>query len=300
MIAVNLSVDFELGWGDLERVARDDFFYRRVLGGLEQTESVIRILELHRIPSTWGVVGGCCSRSIDELRQRAPDAFPFVERKLMLVREGRTQYAQVLFCREVVETIAGSRLIDLGSHGFMHLVPKGLDTRVLHQDVAISTQTLREISGREIESFIPPQNYVWPELAFAGTSIRFVRHTPRIFGYDYSEPALPAKLSRLWNDLFRPVQHVGSRGESAQLVFLRIDRGESIWCSQMRLIRKLFARGAVSIDLFTHPHNLHAPQVVERFAHLCELIAEYHDRGRLTFRKFIRELVPRPSPPDAS
>lgn len=294
MIALNLSVDFELAWGDLERVAYDDAFHGRVLGGLEQTDSVIQVLEQRRIPSTWGVVGGCCCDSLDEVRERATAIFAIVEKKLRLLRERRPAFARLLFCRRTVERIAGSAPIDVGSHGFMHLVPTGLDERVLQQDIVASTRALREIRGADIQSFIPPQNYVWPDSAFAGTGIRYVRHTPRIFGYEYSDPSAPAKLSRLWNDLWRPVDHRGSRGDPAKLLFLRIDRGARIWEAQLRLIRRLFVQGTGAIDLFTHPHNLDAPSVVHRFTQLCDLVAESRDRGKLSFRKFVRELQPQP------
>jgi hypothetical protein len=44
MIAFNLSVDFEMGWGDLERLAADDMFYRRVVEGNTHVAEVIQLL----------------------------------------------------------------------------------------------------------------------------------------------------------------------------------------------------------------------------------------------------------------
>lgn len=295
MIAFNLSVDFELAWGDLERVAHDDAFYQRVVSGLEHTRSVIDVLDRRGIPSTWGVVGACSCSSLEELRDHAPQAFGVVEKQLETLMQRRPAYLDVLFCPDTVKQIAKSSVIELGSHSFMHLLPKGLKLSILQDDVSASVRTLRGVAGTDVESFIPPQNCEWPDAAFEQTSIRYVRHTPHVFGYAYSDARMPAKLSRLWNDFIRPVRQRGGDGSRAQLLFLRIDRGQRLWDAQLALIRRLLASGSGSLFCFTHPHNLDSTLVVQRFAQLCELVGEARELGRLTFRKFFRELHASPA-----
>lgn len=290
MISFNLSVDFELGWGDLRRVAYDDAFYGRVVAGLEQTQNVLGILNRNALPSTWGVVGGCCCGSLDELRERAPRAFAVMEEQLRKVVARRPAYHEVLFCRGAVESISRSAGVELGSHGFMHLVPDNLRTDVLRDDVSASVRALHALSSKEVVSFIPPQNYHWPDQAFTHSGIRYVRHTPDIFGYAYSDPRTPAKFARLWNDLVRPVHHRDSGEPDVRLFFLRLDRGARVWSTQLLMIRRLIASGNGSVFCYIHPHNLDTPALVGRLAELCDVIAQGRDSGKLGFRRFCREL----------
>jgi len=290
MITLNLSIDFELGWGDLARLTHDDAFYRRVVSGLEQTANVMEVLRERAIPSTWGVVGACCYSSLEELREAAPRAFAAVEQQVQALARNRGSYLEVLFCRDAVGSIAQSTVIELASHGFVHLTPVGMDTGILRDDVVASAHVLRKLGGKEVVSFIPPQNYHWPDEAFAGSGIRYIRHTPSVFGHPYSDPRIPAKFARLWNDFIYPVRHASGRTDDARLLFLRIDRGERLWNAQMALIRRLLNSARGSLYLFSHPHNLDTPLIVERFAQLCDLIASSRDRGALQFTRFVREL----------
>jgi peptidoglycan/xylan/chitin deacetylase (PgdA/CDA1 family) len=287
--AFNLSIDFELGWGDLRRVAYDDAFQQRVFRGLEYTPAILAALSKSGVPSTWGVVGGCCADSLEELRTRAPKAFAVIEQQLAILAERRRGYRGLLFCAEAVRAIGQSAQVELASHGFLHLVPTTLSLPVLQCDVAASVRSLQSFGG-PLESFIPPQNYDWPNEAFEGTALRYVRHTPRIGGYAYSDPATPAKFARLWNDLVRPVRHGSRDGHSARLMFLRIDRGRVLWETQLRLIRRLLVSGTDSLCCFTHPHNLDSGPLVRRFAELCDIVGEAAHRGAVTFGRFFREL----------
>lgn len=286
MLAFNLSIDFELGWGELTRVAHDDRFYRRVVRGLERTPQILAALR--SIPSTWGVVAGCCAASLEELQARAPDAFHVVEPQLAALAQRRRAYRDVLFCADVVRAIGRAADVELASHGFLHLLPAGVPTVVLRSDVAASVVSLRGIASN-LDSFIPPQNYDWPDEALIGTGIRYVRHTPVVCGYAYSDPRRAAKFARLWNDLVSPVSHGGSE-HPARLLFLRIDRGARLWERQLRLIRRLLSSEVGSLYLFSHPHNLDAAHLVRRFTQLCEVIGEAAAAGRLTFSKFFRQL----------
>jgi peptidoglycan/xylan/chitin deacetylase (PgdA/CDA1 family) len=290
MIRFNLSVDFELGWGDLRRVTHDAAFRQRVLKGLEQTPAILAALARSGIPSTWGVVGACCAGSIEELRERAPAAFSAVGLQLATLTQRRHACREVLFCRDAVAAIAQSAQVELASHGFLHLVPTMLPLAVLQSDVAASVASLRTFCAGALESFIPPQNYHWPDEAFVGSSMRYVRHTPSVGGYEYSDPRKPAKVLRLWNDLVRPVGYANRDGESAWLLFLRIDRGARLWEAQLRLIRRLLVCSEGSLYCFTHPHNLDSAVLVRRFGQLCEAIGEAAGRGAVTFTRFFRKL----------
>lgn len=290
MLAFNLSIDFELGWGDLRRVTYDDAFQHRVLKGLEQTPAILAALERNGVPSTWGVVGACCAESLEELRERAPGAFAAVEQELTALVQRRSAHREVLFCADAVTAIGQCAQVELASHGFLHLVPTIVPVPVLQSDVAASAASLRTFSGGVLESFIPPQNYHWPDEAFVGSSIRYVRHTPRIGGYSYSDPGKAAKFARLWNDLVRPGRYGRPGEQSARLLFLRIDRGARLWESQLRLIRRLLVSGTGALYCFSHPHNLDSAPLVRRFAQLCETVGEAAGRGAVTFTKFFREL----------
>jgi peptidoglycan/xylan/chitin deacetylase (PgdA/CDA1 family) len=286
VLTFNLSIDFELGWGELTRAAHDDRFYRRVVGGLEHTPQIL--LALTGIPSTWGVVAGCCAESVDELQARVPAAFHLVGPQLAALAQRRRAYREVLFCADAVRTIGRSAGVELASHGFLHLLPAGVPTAVLRSDVTASVAALRGLAG-SIESFIPPQNYEWPDEALVGTGIRYVRHTPIVCGYAYSDPRKAAKLARLWNDLVKPVSY-GDGERPVRLLFLRIDRGARLWERQLRMIRRLLSSRAGSLYCFSHPHNLGSAPLVCRFAQLCEAVGEAAAAGRLTFGRFFRQL----------
>jgi peptidoglycan/xylan/chitin deacetylase (PgdA/CDA1 family) len=290
MIEFNLSMDFELGWGDLQRVTQDEAFYRRVVDGLACTGDVIETLRRNALPSTWGIVGACGCNSLEQLRAAAPEAFNVVQGQLAALSQRRPAYEEVLFCPSVVQRIAGCESIELGSHGFLHLTPGGVPVPVLRDDVCASTRMLGSVSGKPVTSFIPPQNYFWPDDAFAGSGIRYIRHTPWVLGFSYSDPGVPAKFARLWNDFVWPVAESDAHGNQARLLFLRIDRGASLWDAQLRQIRHLLAGAQGSLHCFSHPHNLDTPAIVRRLAQLCELVGEARDRGRLRFGHFFREL----------
>jgi len=287
VLVFNLSVDFELGWGELNRLAYDDLFLRRVMDGRLQTPAVLEELGRAGVPSTWGVVGSCCCGSFEELQAAAPAAFQTLEPQIRSLMARRPDYRDALFSRDLVSLISQAPRIELASHGFMHLLPSGLRSGVLNEDVRASARVLHELCGKPVESFIPPQNYHWPDSAFAGSTIRYVRHTPNVLSFPYSDPRLAAKFARLWNDLLRPVRHGGT---GALLLFLRIDRGQRLWSAQLALIRRLLSSAEGSLYCFTHPHNLDTPPVLRRFAQFCEVVAEAQSHGRITFGRFLRQV----------
>jgi hypothetical protein len=262
--------------------------------GLEHTPQILAALG--SIPSTWGVVGGCCAASLEELQARAPDAFRLVEPQLATLAQRRRAYREVLFCADIVRTIGRAAHVELASHGFLHLLPARVPATVLRSDVAASVASLQGFAGN-IKSFIPPQNYHWPDEALVGTGIRYVRHTPVVCGFAYSDPRSAAKLARLWNDLISPVSYGGSSTGPALLLFLRIDRGARLWERQLRLIRRLLRSRVGSLCCFSHPHNLDGAHLVRRFAQFCDTVGEAAAGGRLTFGSFFREL---PVPQEAS
>lgn len=290
MISVNFSMDFELAWGDLRRATRDDAFYARVLGGRAFTEKVLARLEHHSIPSVWGIVGACCSSSLDELRSAAPTAYAEVAGQLDDLQSRRPDFAEVLFCPDLVRRIAASPLVEIGSHGFLHLLPVGLNPAVLREDVLASVNALQRVTGRQLASFIPPQNFEWPDAAFTHSGIRFIRHTPKVFGYAYSDARVPAKLSRLWNDFVLPTRHHSALGRNAKLLFLRIDRGAALWRAQKSLIRRLLDDERGSVYFFSHPHNLDTQLILDRFEEFCGLVAQARAAGGLAFAPFSKDL----------
>jgi hypothetical protein len=157
-------------------------------------------------------------------------------------------------------------------------------------DVLASVKAVRATTGRDALSFIPPQNFEWPEEAFRGSGIRFIRHTPTVFGCPYSDSGTLAKLSRLWNDFVLPKSHYGTNGRDAKLLFLRIDRGALLWNTQKLLMRRLLASGERALFFFSHPHNIDSTSMLGRFEEFCEIIATARQRSGVTFAPFAKEL----------
>jgi hypothetical protein len=58
----------------------------------------------------------------------------------------------------------------------------------------------------------------------------------------------------------------------------------------VRLLQRILSGGSGSVFCYSHPHNLDSTLILQRFADLCDLVAEYRELGRVRFRKFIREL----------
>jgi glycosyltransferase involved in cell wall biosynthesis/peptidoglycan/xylan/chitin deacetylase (PgdA/CDA1 family) len=289
-IAFNLSVDFEMGWGDLERLANDDVFYRRVIEGNAHVMEVIQLLGRLGLQSTWGVVGACSYADIGQLRDRAPRSFQAIEGRLKALSGRRADYLQALFCPGTVEAISRAAHIELGSHGFLHLEASQNPPATLQEDVIASVRALRQISGKAVQSFIPPRNFYWPDEVFSETQIKYVRHAPRILGRTYSDIRTPARLARLWNDFIRPTRAESSMGEAALLIYLRLDRGASLWNSQLRLLRRLLHAGSGMLYCYTHPHNLDTRAAIWRLQELCELVGEYRERNKLICPPFAREV----------
>ena len=83
-----------------------------------------------------------------------------------------------------------------------------------------------------------------------------------------------------------PSRVPNSRGESARLLFLRIDRGELLWNSQLALIRSLLTSASGSLYCYSHLHNLDTPLVLRRLAQLCAVVGAARDRGKLSSAGF--------------
>ena len=151
-------------------------------------------------------------------------------------------------------------------------------------------RALGQFSGKTVRSFIAPRNFYWPDEVFSETQIKYVRHAPRILGQRYSDVRIPARLARLWNDFILPTKAEGSNGAAALLIYLRLDRGASLWNSQMRLLRQLLTSGSGVLYCYTHPHNLDTPQSISRLQELCEIVGECRERGKLVCPPFAREV----------
>ena len=279
-----------MGWGDLALLANDDVFYRRVIDGNDRVAEVIQLLSRLGMQSTWGVVGACCYADIEELRQSAPRSFHAIGSELNALMARRAGYSQALFCRGTVEAIARAAHIELGSHGFLHLVAPQNPSATLQEDVAASVRALGRISGKAIQSFIAPRNFYWPDEVFSETQIKYVRHAPRILGQCYSDIRIPARLARLWNDFIVPTKAEGPNGEAALLIYLRLDRGANLWNSQLRLLRQSLSSGSGVLYCYTHPHNLDNRVSISRLQELCEIVGEFRERGKLICPPFAREV----------
>lgn len=289
MSAFNLSVDFEMGWGDLKRLANDAVFYRKVVDGNAHVAEVIQLLGRLGMRSTWGVVGACCYTDIEELRQSAPRSVCAVGGELDALVARRAGYSEALFCRGTIEAIARAAHIELASHGFLHLVAPKNSAATLQEDVAASVRALGQLSGKTVRSFIAPRNFYWPDELFSATQIKYVRHAPKILGQCYSDVHIPARLARLWNDFILPTKEETSQG-TALLLYLRLDRGASLWSSQLRLLRRLLTSGSGILYCYTHPHNLDNPHSISRLQELCELVGECRERDKLNCPPFAREV----------
>jgi peptidoglycan/xylan/chitin deacetylase (PgdA/CDA1 family) len=291
VIAVNFSVDFELAWGDLSRAGRDAEFRRKVEAGSSNVPQVLEILETHQIPSTWGIVAACCVSDVDQLQRIAPPLLESAHGALNELQQSCEGWRGLLFRPDLVRSVAASSLVDVGSHGFLHLTPRSASSEMFAEDVRISIRLLQDTVRGPVVSFIPPRNYFWPDQVYAGTGVHFVRHTPRIFLYQYSDPRRGAKFARLWNDLVSPVATEDANGAKAWFVFLRTDRGDAVWRRQRSLLHDLVERREGSLFCYTHPHNLDTAVSLARFGEFCEMVSSARQRERVAYRSFLRQVA---------
>lgn len=290
MIAFNLSVDFELAWGDLARASRDGEFRCRVKTGIANTPKLLEILETHGVRSTWGTVGAMCAAELEDLRAIAPRPFESILGDLEQFRRSCATWSDMLCQPEIVKAVAAAPLVEVASHGLLHLTPRNASPEVFAEDVRISVRVLEETVRRHVVSFIPPQNYFWPNETYAGSGVRFVRHTPRVFGYSYSDPRRGAKVARLWNDLVSPVADEDAEGGKVWLAFLRMDRGAAVWRRQFAMLRRLIDGGRGSLFCYMHPHNLDSPAALSHFANFCAAVSAARDRNVVGYRPFLRRV----------
>jgi hypothetical protein len=73
-------------------------------------------------------------------------------------------------------------------------------------------------------------------------------------------------------------------------MFLRVDRGSTLWNIQFAQIRRLLDSVNGSLHVYLHPHNLHCDKSLKHLAQLCGYVREAHAAGRLAFCRFLREI----------
>jgi len=231
-----------------------------------------------------------CAAEPGDLQAIAPRPLESIQGDLEQFRRSCTTWSGMLFQPEVVKAVAACPLVEVASHGLLHLTPRNASPEVFAEDVRISVRVLEETVRRHVISFIPPQNYFWPNETYARSGVRFVRHTPRVFGYSYSDPRRGAKVARLWNDLVRPAEDEDAEGEKVWLAFLRLDRGATVWRRQFAMLRRLIDGGRGSLFCYTHPHNLDSPAPLSHFAEFCAAVAAASEREVLGHRPFLRRV----------
>lgn len=291
-----LSIDLELIWGVHDRPYRDEFVpvvraARRALPGL------VELLDRHRVPATWAVVGhlleGCadtcaavdravagpaglpCRAGLDEELWRLPG---------LVARLGEA---------EVEHDVAG--------HGFWHLdlaAAAGPDARALaREEFGASFRAVDAAFRRPTAYVYPRDRVVWPaELARAG--FRVARTRP-----DWWIERLPGPLSRAGRlaaealratpppaRLTRPEGEGPARLSASQQ--LRPERGA--WAAvpastrtarAARGLERAAANGSLH-HLWLHPHDLvdaggSAAAGLARIREILERAAALREAGRL-------------------
>lgn len=294
MVAIVISIDFELRWGLLDKLGHDLPRYRRNLEGVR--EAVPRLLELFvhdGVRATWAVVGAVACSGWDEWRARAPGWPKYADPTLAWSDAYPHQDPQgrLYFAPELVEAVAAAPGQELGSHTFSHIYlgEPGVTERDVLADGHAMAKLFHDRWQRPPKSFVFPRNQVAHTRALESCGVAVWRENPQTFFWAKSgrqAHSLPVRALRL-ADAFAPL---GNRSAPARVsrasYFVRFNLPEPMWRLHLRRMSRDIhhAEAGEALHVWWHPHNLGADPArsVRRVAELLDAL-QSAARGRARF-----------------
>jgi hypothetical protein len=151
-----LSIDLELAWGEAHRPAVG---IERLLAARAALPELLRLLERHRVPATFAVVGHLLLEGCDghpDLPRPPHD--PWLERDPKGDERGSPAWYAPSLVRAIAAAAPGH---DIGAHGFRHLFldGPGVTLEVARAEVAAAAAQLRQ-AGHEARAFVFPRNRI--------------------------------------------------------------------------------------------------------------------------------------------
>ncbi len=157
----NICFDYELAWGRFDKVFDEQYLARVRLTRTKIVPSLLDILDRHRLPATWAVVGHLMLRECDgthaHLDPYCPAHFPdWFSRDCGGVDDG----SSIWMARDTIERIASCRTPqELASHSFSHVdfSMHELTRERAKQEMELTRQLIAGF-GQEMATHVFPRN----------------------------------------------------------------------------------------------------------------------------------------------
>jgi len=264
-----LSLDFELRWGVLDRVANDLTAYRKHLDGeADAVHGMLACFAAHGLRATWAVVGAVACDGWDEWTVRAPAWPRYLDKTLAFDRNYRAADPKgtLYFAPRLVEAVRAAGH-ELASHTFSHVYFRepGFVRRDAEADTAAVQKLFRDRWGTRARSFVFPRNQVAFTDVLTAHGFRAWRENPDAPYWNATtdaEQRLWSRAQRLVDSVVpfgnRATDHVGARQTASH--FVRFELPSALWKLHVHRIvtdARRTGPGAV-LHLWWHPHNLGA------------------------------------------
>lgn len=280
---VTISLDFELGWGDIEsglwKPRQHRGVYRDLRAAMARFVAEADDLE---IPMTWATVGGMIADPSAEDFDHLPPRFAAAARDFLKVADAPSRDGRDLF--DLVQGMKTRQ--DIGSHTFSHtrFAIADYDKAAKAQDMALSLRTLKA-RGVDQASFVFPLNQASDLDVLADAGVRVARLSPK------RPKSKMGKMAELLKGYVpAEVETAGPNGlrcKSGSLLYSWSDR--SSWPLRRIAIKRQTAKALrkaatsdYALHLWLHPFNLSGtPRLLDDISGLLIEIAGLRDAGRI-------------------
>jgi|GEM_PF-2576102 len=288
-----ICFDFELAWGRFDKVFDENYLAQVRLTRKEIVPTLLAILERHKLPATWAVVGHLmlrgCDGVHDELEPYCPEHFPDWFSK---DAGGDDDGSSIWMCRYVVEQIAACPTPqELASHSFSHVdfSHPALPRKRAEQELELTRDLISEF-GQDMKTHVFPRGREGHLDVLRETGVRVYRTLP--------QPAtgfIPG-LSRFASEAFAPAPPL-AKPERDDMGMVRVDGGmlfnrrgryRSAIPMSRRVSRAIKGINRAASDsgdfiLWSHPVDFAASPkaMISAFDEICAHAARMHDAKKL-------------------
>ena len=311
-----ISLDFEMLWGLAGWNNYQINAYKPHIEGSRQAlMRIIDTLSRYNIKSTIAFIGGMCFESTNEFIETSPILKPHYHKAQFSSYESILKYVeqtneyQLLFCKDLILSLASNNLVELASHTFSHYycLETGQDIDQFTADIQCALQHAKA-NGIDIGTVIFPRNQVSRSYLQACADLGITHYRGNLDTFLYRSETTPSRFSirRILraadtylnisgsNDFriqggCKPRNIPGSRflrPYSSQLSFL-----EPLKIRRITKSIEHAAKHKKIYHLWWHPHNFgcNTDENISNLEQICDCFCRMQAKYGMT-SKFIKEL----------
>ena len=293
-----ISLDFELGWGNLQRMEVDPAYRQCVLNARHVVPKLLELFEEFDVSATWAVVGILFGDDRREWRGKAgagPKA-DFVPPGLDLSRPLDESTNPELLAPSLVREIVRARKHEIATHTFSHFFwMDGDGSEEAFRQELKAARKVAEWWKAPLRSIVFPRNQYEPVLApiLLAEGVTAYRGNPRSRMWEFEDssdanrswrragrlldaylPVLPRRTVG-WNEVLEPAGVSNVRASFFLRPFTPALRSlEGLRLARMKgCLRAAAERGEI-LHLWWHPHNF-GSHMAENLAFLRSLLEAF-------------------------